>query len=66
MVISLKILIKAEFFKTLMNPRTIHGQIEHNNKNQIKSLDIELCEYYNLGLHKKPNSLRHCVYYLVE
>ena len=66
MTISLRISIKTEFSKALMNPRVVQGQNKHNSENQIKSLDRELCEYYFLGLHKKPNSLRHCVHYLAE
>ena len=66
MVIFLRISIKAKFFKTLMNQKTVQGQNKHNNENQTKSLGRELCDYYNLGLHKRPNSSRHCVCYLVE
>jgi hypothetical protein len=48
----LRILIKAEFYEALMNPRIVSGQNEHNYENQRKSPGIELCEYYCLGLYK--------------
>jgi hypothetical protein len=53
---SLRVLIKVEFSKALMNPRVVQDQNKHNNENQRKSIDRELCEYYCLGLHKKSNS----------
>jgi hypothetical protein len=52
-VTSLRILIKTEFFKTLINLRVVRSQNEHNSENQRKSIDKELCEYYYHYLHKK-------------
>jgi hypothetical protein len=48
----LRILIKAEFYEAIMNPIVVSSQNEHNYENQRKSLGIELCEYYCLGLYK--------------
>jgi hypothetical protein len=64
--VSLRISIEVKFFKTLMNPGVVQGQKEHNNKNQMKSLDRELYEYCYLGLHKKLNSSRYRVHCLSE
>ena len=63
MVVSLKFLINAKFSQALMNPRIVKGQNEHNSKNQRKSLDKEVYEYYYLDLEKRLNSSRHHVYY---
>ena len=63
MVVSLKILINAKFSQVLMNPRIVKGQNEHNSKNQRKSLDKEVYEYYYLDLEKRLNSSRHHVHY---
>ena len=52
MVVSLRISIKAKFFKAFINPRIVQYQNKHNGDNQRKSLGRELCEYYCLGLHK--------------
>ena len=62
MVISLRILIKVEFSKTLMNPRVVHSQNKH--KNQIKYLGREICEYYYLDLHNRLISSRHDITFL--
>jgi len=56
MTISLRVSIKVEFSEALMNPRVVQDQNKHNNENQRKSIDRELCEYYCLCLHKKLNS----------
>jgi hypothetical protein len=63
MVVSLR--IKTEFSTTLMSPRFVQGQNKHNNENQKKCLGRLLYKYYCLGLHKRLNSLRHYIYYLV-
>ena len=49
-----------------MSPRFVQGQNKHNNENQNKCLGRLLYKYYCLGLHKRLNSLRHCIYYLVK
>ena len=64
MVISLRILIKVEFSKTLMNPRVVHSQNKHNSENQIKYLGREICEYYYLDLHNRLISSRHNITFL--
>jgi hypothetical protein len=64
MTVSLRISQKVEFSKTLMNPKVIYGQNEHNNEHQKKYLVRELCEYYCFDLHKRLNSSRHCIHYL--
>jgi hypothetical protein len=48
MVISLRISIRTEFSKTLMNSKVN----KHNSENQRKSLRKELYEYYYLSLHR--------------
>jgi len=63
-VISLRILIKVEFSKTLMNPRVVHSQNKHNSENQIKYLGREICEYYYLDLHNRLISSRHDITFL--
>ena len=59
MIASLKILINAKFSQALMNLRIVEGQNEHNSKNQRKSLNRELYEYYYLDLEKRLNSSRY-------
>jgi hypothetical protein len=66
MIVSLRILIKIELSKTLINSRVVQHQNEHNNENQRKYLDRELYKYYCLDLHKRLNSSRHHVHYLAE
>jgi len=52
-VISLIILIKAEFSKAFMNLGVVHDQKKHNSeKNQKKYLGKELYEYYCIGYTK--------------
>jgi hypothetical protein len=63
-IISLRILIKVEFSKTLMNPRVVHSQNKHNNENQRKYLGKEICEYYYLDLHKRLINSRHDITFL--
>jgi len=63
MIASLKILINTKSSQALMNPRIVEGQNEHSSKNQRKSLDRELYEYYCLDLEKRLNSSRHHVHY---
>jgi hypothetical protein len=65
-VVSIRISINVEFSKTLMNPRVVQGQNKLNCKNQRKSLDKELYEYYCLGLWKRLNNSRHHIHYLAE
>jgi hypothetical protein len=64
--ISLRILIKIELSKALINLIVIQGQNKYNNESQMKYLGRKLCEYYCFGLHKSLNSLRHLVYYLTK
>lgn len=66
MIVFLRIFIRVEFSKALMNPIVVQYQNEYNSENQRKSLGRELCKYYCLGLHRRLNSPRHCIHYLVE
>jgi hypothetical protein len=66
MIVSLRISKKIECSKTLMNPKVVYDQNEHNSEHQKKSLVRELCEYSYFDLHKRLNSSRHCIHYLAS
>jgi hypothetical protein len=61
-VVSLRILIKIEFSKVLINSRVSYDQNKHNDESQRKCLSRELYEYHCLDLHKMLNSSRHRIH----
>jgi len=65
-VVSLKILIKAEFYKTFVNLKVVQGQNKHNSENQMKSLVEKYMSIIVLVYKKKPNNSGHLVHYLPE